>query len=142
MIAYFDSSALVKLAIDELGSDSAAGLWDAADAVLSSRVAYPEVRAALGAARRSHRLTREQLPEATALWDGFWQSLRIMELDGGLAHRAGDLAEDHALSGFDAIHLASAVLLAGDQPIFATWDRRLHAAAQALGFLTLPAALR
>jgi uncharacterized protein len=65
-----------------------------------------------------------------------------MELDGELAHRAGDLAEEHALSGFDAVHLASAVLLQGDRFIFATWDRKLHAAAQAHGFLTLPAALQ
>ena len=47
---YFDSSALVKLVVDLVGSDLAAELWDGCDAALSSRLAYPEVRAALAAA--------------------------------------------------------------------------------------------
>ncbi|MDQ3432208.1 MAG: type II toxin-antitoxin system VapC family toxin [Actinomycetota bacterium] len=142
MIAYFDSSALVKLVVEEVGSDDAAALWDAADAVLSSRVAYAEVRAALAAAQRNHRLTDDQLTEAAQLWDAFWKSLRILELDADLGQRAGELAEEHALSGFDAIHLASVLLLAADDPVVATWDSRLHAAAQTIGFATLPAAMQ
>jgi predicted nucleic acid-binding protein len=49
---YFDSSALVKLVVQEEGSDLAADLWDSCDAALASRLAYPEVRAALAAAGR------------------------------------------------------------------------------------------
>lgn len=141
MIAYFDSSALVKLAVEEIGSDDSADLWDAADAVLTSRVAYAEVRAALAAAWRDHRLTKAQLSEGIQLWSTFWSALRILELDGQLAEQAGDLAQEHALSGFDAVHLASALLLANDDTVLATWDRRLHAAARTLGFATLPADL-
>ena len=51
-IVYFDSSALVKLVLDETGSELAAQLWNACDAALSSRLAYPEVCAALAAAGR------------------------------------------------------------------------------------------
>ena len=40
-IVYFDSSALVKLVVDEDGSDLAAELWDGCDAALSSRLAVP-----------------------------------------------------------------------------------------------------
>ena len=45
---YFDSSALVKLVVDERGSALAAQLWNACDAALASPLAYIEVRAALG----------------------------------------------------------------------------------------------
>jgi hypothetical protein len=45
-IVYFDSSAFVKLLVEEDGSDLAATLWDGCDAAVSSRLAYPEVRAA------------------------------------------------------------------------------------------------
>ena len=45
-LVYFDSSALVKLVLDEIGSDIAATLWNACDVALSSRLAYPEVCAA------------------------------------------------------------------------------------------------
>jgi hypothetical protein len=36
---YFDSSALVKLVVEEDGSDLVAELWDNCDAALSSRLA-------------------------------------------------------------------------------------------------------
>ena len=61
-----------------------------------------------------------------------------MELTPELERSAGDLAEARALSGFDAIHLASALVLAGAPVVVATWDARLQAAARAVGFAVLP----
>jgi predicted nucleic acid-binding protein len=52
-LVYFDASAFVKLLAEETGSDLAAELWDGCDAAVSSRLAYPEVRAALAAAARN-----------------------------------------------------------------------------------------
>ncbi|MEX0658824.1 MAG: type II toxin-antitoxin system VapC family toxin [Egibacteraceae bacterium] len=138
MIAYFDASALVKLVIEEPGSNDAAALWDGADAVLSSRVANAEVRAALAAAQRAARLTTEQHEEAKRLWDGLSAALRLVELSEGVSQHAGDLAERYALSGFDAVHLASALLVDGDGLVVATWDTRLAAATVAVGVPTLP----
>lgn len=129
---------MVKLVVEEVGSDEAAALWDGADAVLSSRVAYSEVRAALAAAHRGGRLSRRQLAGAKRLWSGLWDALRVVELSPELGQLSGDLAEEHALSGFDAIHLASALLLSADELIVATWDSRLHAAVGGTGFATLP----
>ncbi len=139
MIGYFDSSALVKLVIEEEGSNEAAALWDGADAVLSSRVGYPEVRAALAAAHRDRRLAEDQLQRARDVWEDYWRALRLVELTEEVAQRAGDLTEEHALSGADAIHLASAELFAAHGPVVATWDSRLHAAVSALGLSVLPA---
>jgi uncharacterized protein len=51
-VVYFDSSAFVKLVVEEEGSDLAAALWDGCDAAVSSRLAYPEVCAALAAGVR------------------------------------------------------------------------------------------
>lgn len=45
-LAYLGSSALVNLLVEEDGSHDAR-LWDGADAVVTSHVAHPEVRAAL-----------------------------------------------------------------------------------------------
>ena len=55
-IVYFEGSAFVKLVVDESGIELAAELWDGCDAAVSSRLAYPEVRAALAAAGRAGRL--------------------------------------------------------------------------------------
>jgi predicted nucleic acid-binding protein len=136
--AYFDSSALVKLVVEEDGSSDAAWLWDAADSVLTSRVANPEVRAALAAAHRAGRLDADAFLAAKADWDGLHQALRLVELAAQLERDAGDLAEEHALGGFGAVHLASALTLAELSVILATWDARLHRAARASGLATLP----
>lgn len=138
-VAYFDSSALVKLVVDEPGSDDAALLWDGADAVITSRVAHAEVRAALAAAHRNGRLEEADHMAAKAAWDTFRQALRLVEVTQQLEADVGDLAERHALSGFDAIHLASALTLTGLPIIVATWDLRLLRAARSAGLHTLPA---
>jgi hypothetical protein len=39
-LVYFDSSAPVKLVLDEVGSDIVAALWNACYVALSSRLAY------------------------------------------------------------------------------------------------------
>lgn len=140
-VAYFDSSALVKLVIEEDGSEDAALLWDGADSVLTSRVAHPEVRAALAAAERGARLDAEMHLQAKADWEQLRQSLRLVEVTAHLEREAGELVEQHALSCFDAIHLASAITIAAVPLVVATWDGRMHQAALAAGLATLPAQL-
>ena len=140
-LAYFDSSALVKLVVDEPGSRDVATLWDAADAVVSSRVAHPEVRAALAAAHRDGRLDDASHDVAKRGWHTFHAALRMVELSERVEEDAGRLAEAHALSGCDAVHLASAITLADAPLVIATWDRRLLRAARAIGLATMPSEL-
>ena len=54
---------------------------------------------------------------------------------------AGHLARVHALSGADAVHLASASAVGDSGLIVAVWDRRLHTGAHAAGFRVAPAQL-
>lgn len=136
--AYFDSSALVKLVIEEDGSEDAALLWDGADSALTSRVAHPEVRAALAAAHRDGRVTDRALDRAKADWEDLRAGTWLVELSPEVETNAGQLAEEHSLSGFDAVHLASVVAISDLPVVVATWDRRLREAAQAVGFPTLP----
>jgi predicted nucleic acid-binding protein len=64
----------------------------------------------------------------------------VVELQPATAAAAGELARRHALTGADAVHLASAGALSPAQAVVVTWDRRLHAAARATGFAVAPAA--
>lgn len=137
-LAYFDSSALVKLVVEEDGSRDVAALWDGADAVVTSRVAHPEVRSALAAARRDGRLDETDHEVAERDWRDFHAALRMVEVSERVEDAAGRLAESHALSGFDAIHLASAITLVDAPLVVATWDRRLLRAARTIGLVTLP----
>jgi predicted nucleic acid-binding protein len=147
-LVYFDSSALVKLVVEEAGTKLAASLWDGCDAALASRLAYPEVRAALAAAARDHDLDNGKLTEVEAAWEEYWHAVRAVELTpaiahhaGDLAHHAGDLAREHGLRGADAVHLASALAIGDPDLVVAVWDRRLHSGARATGTRVAPAAL-
>ena len=137
-IVYFDSSAFVKLVVDEDGSDVAAMLWDGCDAAVSSRLAYPEVRAALAAAGRSGRLTPADQRRAEAAWEEYWAACRPVELTGSMTGHAGDLAGRHGLRGADAVHLASLLAVSADA-VFAVWDIRLRQAARSVGVKAVPA---
>lgn len=128
-VVYFDSSALVKLLVEEPGSDTAARLWDGCDIAVSSRLAYPEVCAALAAAGRNHDLDEEELASCRQAWEGFWMELRPVELTARVAAAAGHLAERRDLRGADAVHLASALEVGIPDLVMAVWDRRLHAGA-------------
>ncbi len=137
-LVYFDSSALVKLVLDEPGSELAAALWNGCDAALSSRLAYPEVCAALAAAGRNHDLTQSEASLARDEWEGFWASMRPVELTPDVERRSGDLAALYSLRGTDAVHLASAVDLGVADLTVAVWDRRFHAGAIAAGLAVAP----
>lgn len=140
-IVYFDASALVKLVLDEPGSDVAAALWNACDAALSSRLAYPEVCAALAAAGRNHDLTEAEAIAAADEWEIFWASMRPIELTADVEKVAGEQAAVHRLRGADAVHLASALALAPADVTVAVWDKRLHAGVAATGLAVAPATL-
>ncbi|MFM7509205.1 MAG: type II toxin-antitoxin system VapC family toxin [Actinomycetota bacterium] len=140
-VVYFDSSALVKLMVDEVGSDVAATLWNACDAAFSSRLAYPEVRAVLAAAGRNHDLAESDALAAADDWEQFWSSMRPVELTPDVERNAGSLAVTHHLGGADAVHLASALALGTVDLTVAAWDRRLRAGATSVGFAVAPATL-
>jgi uncharacterized protein len=135
LIVYFDTSALVKLIFDEPGSELAVELWDRADVLVSSQLVYPEARAALAGAARAGRIDEATHVSAVATLEELYAQLRTVAIDEPLARQAGDLAAKHALRGYDAVHLASALALEGDDILLATRDDTLDAAARATGRL-------
>lgn len=138
-LVYFDASALVKLVIDEDGSDVAARLWDGCDAAIASRLAYVEVRAALAAAHRNTDLSESDLETALSGFTDFWASIRPLELTEPVQIRAGQVAREYSLRGADAVHLASALTVGDPHIVMAVWDRKLAAATRAAGLAVSPA---
>ena len=61
--------------------------------------------------------------------------MRIIGVDEALARTAGELAAEHRLRGYDAVHLASALAVNAADVLLATWDKTLAAAALATGRL-------
>jgi uncharacterized protein len=133
VIAYFDTSALVPLLVDEPGSDRAARLWDVADNVVAVRLVYAEARAALAQAARLGRLSAADLTKAIDGLEGLYANMDLLEVDEHLVRRAGELAQRHALRGYDAVHLAAAERVRDDATILVAGDHDLRTAAGALG---------
>lgn len=119
----------------EPGSDLAAELWDRAELLVSSQLVYPEARAALAAARRADRIDEPAHALAVEAFEEIYAELRILGIDEPLARHAGDLAARHALRGYDAVHLASALAIEAKDVLLATWDTALGDAAYETGAL-------
>ncbi|HET9731504.1 MAG TPA: type II toxin-antitoxin system VapC family toxin [Acidimicrobiales bacterium] len=136
MIVYFDTSAIVPIVIEEPSSPNASRLWDQADRLVSSRLVFAEARAALAMARRLDRLSDAELRTAVQDLESLHQQLDIVEVTDSLVRDAGSLAEELALRGYDAVHLASAKLVHDSDMVFAAGDQALLNAAQAIGIAT------
>ncbi|MFN2470762.1 MAG: type II toxin-antitoxin system VapC family toxin [Gaiellaceae bacterium] len=138
MRLYLDASALVKLLIREPATEQVERLWEGAREIVSSAILYPEARAALAAANRARRLSRRGLGDARAALDLRWRFVYPAAVDDEVAVSAGQLSEALSLRALDAIHLATAVALATDELVVATWDTRLATAARRAGLAVAP----
>jgi uncharacterized protein len=121
---YLDSSALLKLLVEETES-AALALWiseRSSAAKVSSELAKLEV------VRAARRLDARVVPAARALVS----QLDLIPISGDLIEEAAD-AGDTLLRSLDAIHLVSALSIAEALTAFVAYDRRLVAAAEAAG---------
>lgn len=113
MAAYFlDSSALVKRYAAETGTVWVKGLIDpaAGNLVLVARITGVETVAALARKRKGKLLSQKDA--ATALNTSRKELAGLfltVEVTAALLAAAMDLAEKHALRGFDAVQLAAAL---------------------------------
>ena len=136
MIAYFDTSAVVPLLVQEPTTDHCTRLWDEATRIVIGRLVYPEACAALARAVRMGRLTSAQMTAATVELDDVIEQVDFIEITAELAHAAGQLAQQHGLRGYDAVHLAAGLSIADDDVVFVTGDTGLADAARASGLAT------
>ena len=107
MITYVDTSTILKLIIDESGSDQAEAIWDQASVLVAVRIGYVESRAALAAAKRNKRLTASQHDDAISHLDMLWAQVSIVEISVEVVDKAVRLTDDYGLRGYDAVHLAA-----------------------------------
>jgi len=137
VILYLDTSSLVKLYVDEDGSDTVRGEVAEAAVVTTSQIAYVEVRAALARRRRERALRPRAFLAAKHAFEADWAHLVAIDATADLCQEAGVLAERHALRGFDALHLAAFAEalrgLEGRADVrFSSFDDRLNRAAAKL----------
>lgn len=136
MILFCDSSALVKLYVQEGDSDTVHSQAAASDMLAVCRITWVEVMSAL--ARRLRERAHEAAAIATARqrFEADWPHYICLELTHELAELAGDYADTFALRAYDSVQLAAAELARRELPgelRFACFDARLAKAARVLG---------
>ncbi len=131
MITYVDTSTLIKLIVEEQGSDRAELIWQTTDSVTSVALVVVEARAALAAAARGKRLSSRQLGVAQEELAEFVADLHLVEVTAELIERAAQLSESESLRGYDAVHLAAALFV--EATILTSTDSDLCAAADRQG---------
>lgn len=145
MRLYLDTSALVKLHVDEEGSVLVREAVVQAELASTSTIAYVEARAAFARRRHTGGLLSQDYRRIVRDLDSDWGNYLRIEVTEPLIREAAELAERHRLRAYDAIHLASAADLRdrlADQVIFASWDADLEAAARREGLALLAARRR
>ena len=136
MIVYLDTSSLVKLYVEEDESSKVDALVKSSEVTATSLVAYAEARAAFARRFREKAFTKNDYIRLKQFFDKDWSCYLILSVTEDIVRLASDLAEKHALRGFDSIHLASALTLRQElsSPIlFSCFDDTLQKASEREG---------
>jgi predicted nucleic acid-binding protein len=140
---YLDTSALVKIYVDEEGSVGCRRAVAEADLIATSALAYVEARAAFARRRHEGALPPRGYRRVIADLDEDWSSYAVVGVTEGVIREGARLAERHRLRAYDAVHLASATMLRdgerAERVVFASWDAGLGRAARREGLSSLPA---
>jgi predicted nucleic acid-binding protein len=133
MILYLDTSSLVKLYVEENDSSKIADLVIASEISATSLIAYAESRSAFARRFREKAFTASEYKRLVNAFNADWNNYFIINVTTELVKFAGELAENHHLRGFDAIHLSSALTLyreLSSSVIFSCYDKNLQNASK------------
>ena len=141
MILYLDASALVKRYVTESGSKEVGEAIVSADLVGTAIISRAEVAAALAKAVRVGALKYRGARASLQAFRKEWLDLIRIQITESVISRADELAWEHNLRGYDAVHLASASLwqeTMGEQVTMATFDQTLWKAAEKVELVPFP----
>lgn len=131
---YLDSSALIKLFVEERGSGWLARLVEENGAVATAKIAYAEIYAGLARKHRAGGLSGPEYARTCHRFEDEWRAYLRLDVADDVLVLARDMIQRHPLRGFDAIHLACAIslqTLVGERVRLVAADARLLQAAEA-----------
>jgi predicted nucleic acid-binding protein len=141
MILYLDTSALLKKYFREIGSNEIIARWKEATAIVTSSVAYAEALASIHRKKREVKFNNDIFEKILHQFRRDWNSFIRVEVTDDLNDWIDNIISRCPLRGFDAIHLASALIVHDKLPeefLFTCYDNKLLQAAQTVGLKTLP----
>jgi uncharacterized protein len=131
---YADSSALLKLYVDEADSETAETILRGDPDWITGWHTRVEVRRNL-----ARVLSGDEHRRARADFFADWDALEAVRLTERTCELAAEYAEQMGVRALDALHLGAAATITDRGFPFATFDHRLAAAARSLGWEVLGA---
>ncbi len=110
MILYLDASALVKRYIQENASQDVNAWIEAADMVVTALITRVEVAAAIARANRMQLITSKEALTTLRQFRLEWESFQRLPITENTVARGDNLAVEYNLRGYDATHLACALI--------------------------------
>jgi predicted nucleic acid-binding protein len=144
VILYLDASAAVKRYVAEQGSAEVRQVIATATVVGMVVLGRVEIAAALAEAVRTRALSAPEAEAVRQVFHAEWPDYVRLRVTETLASRADELAWQYGLRGYEAVHLAAALLWQDgiEAPVtLATFDRQLWQAGRQSGLAVFPAAL-
>jgi predicted nucleic acid-binding protein len=141
MIAYFDTSALVKFYIDEKDSDLVKKIIDTSEIVFTSKIAYIEILSVFFRLKREGAIAEKDHRKILKSFITDWGSYALIEVTDRVMIISGQLVELYPLRSLDAIHLGSALFVqkeVEEDMAFVCFDARLGRAAAEENFKVIP----
>lgn len=135
LVAYLDTSALVKLYVTEPGGDRVEALVDLVHgALVTSVITYAEARGVFARYLRDNKISQQQHDTLVVNFNADWEGMNEVDVTPDVYRRAGDLLAAHpTLRAMDAIQMSSALEARKHAAIkFLTFDHDLEAVARAL----------
>ena len=141
MLLFCDTSALIKLLIDEPDSAQIHQASERAGLIAACRITWAEAMAAMARRQRDDPTSADDIETARQRLSMLWSSFTIVEVSQKLVEAAGRFADGFALKGYDSVQLAAAHELhlnTEQKVLFACYDRRLKQAAQLIQLDVMP----
>ena len=141
MLLFCDTSALIKLLIDEPDSAQIHQASERAGLIAACRITWAEAMAAMARRQRDDPTSADDIETARQRLSLLWSSFTIVEVSQKLVEAAGRFADGFALKGYDSVQLAAAHELhvnTEQKVLFACYDRRLKQAAQLIQLDVMP----
>ncbi len=131
MKVFFDTSAFVKLYINEVGSHSVIKIYQDADALALSVICFPEIVSTLCQLAREGKISIEEYKQLRKLISIDLKNIEIVQITPKVLSHVVSCLENHPLRAMDAIHLGCALTYSPDQ--FVSSDRKQIQAAYSIG---------
>ncbi|MFZ5903500.1 MAG: type II toxin-antitoxin system VapC family toxin [Chloroflexota bacterium] len=141
MILYMDTSALAKRYVEEESTSDVLGWMESADLVGTALITRAEMAAVLARAMRLKRLDGADALKILDFFRAEWMNFQRLPVNEASVSQADVLAFEYGLRGYDAVHLASALIWQdglGTPVTLATFDGELRAVALQVGLSVLP----